>query len=315
MKGIPVLVVGQVFIAVLAAGEGVSGGERVQIAPRAQMRDQANRSPLLRATSSIVLVPVTVRGTDDTPVRGLTRDAFRVFEDGVEREIESFAEEEGPVSIGVVFDASKSMQARLGQSRTAVARLADTRLPGDEYLAVAFNDSPYLLCALTADVDRMSGALNSIVARGWTSLYDGIYLSAGLMRTAANTRRSLLILSDGEDNFSRYSNSEVRAYLREAGVTVYAIGLPGAGLSGLRGRALRRLTEETGGWFLPLHGDDEVAQAVTGMSRTMRSQYVIGIRPANSAMAGKYRRVQVKVEQKGAEPWRVSWRSGYYGPE
>ena len=276
---------------------------------------RTERAPVVRATTNVVLVPVSVRDGKDTPIRGLTRESFRVFEEGIEREILSFTEEEGPVSLGIVFDASRSMQSKLVQSRKAVARLTETRLPGDEYLAVAFNDSPYVLCRLTADVDHVRDVLNSITARGWTSLYDGLYLSAGLMRSAANPRRSLLILSDGEDNFSRYSSSEVRTYLREAGVTVYAIGLPGGGLSGMRGRVLRRLTEETGGWFLPIDEDGAVSQAVAEMSRAIRSQYVIGIRASQPSEAGKYRRVQVKVEPQGDEPFRVSWRSGYYGAE
>jgi len=315
MKAFAVLVVGQMLGTGLLWADSAERTGRGQVSPRQPARNRTERAPVVRATANVVLVPVSVRDGNDTPIRGLTRESFHVFEEGVEREIQSFTEEEGPVSLGIVFDASRSMQSKLAESRTAVARLTETRLPGDEYLAVAFNDSPYLLCRLTADVDRVRDALNSIAARGWTSLYDGIYLSAGLMRSAANSRRSLLILSDGEDNFSRYSSSEVRTYLREAGVTVYAIGLAGGGLSGMRGRTLRRLTEETGGWFLPVEGEGEVGQAVAEMSRAIRSQYVIGIRASQPSEAGKYRRLQVKVQPQGAEPFRVSWRSGYYGAE
>ena len=135
------------------------------------------------------------------------------------------------------------------------------------------------------------------------------------MRGAANPRRALLVLSDGEDNFSRYSVTELRRFLREAGVTVYAIGLSGPGLSGWSARALRRITEETGGWYMPVEGIDKLGDAVAEMSRAIRAGYVIGIRPANRAGAGKYSRLQVRVDSPGLEPLRVSWRGGYIAAE
>jgi VWFA-related protein len=304
-----------VFLGIALLALKSSAAERVHIASRPLKTNAAHPRASIRTTSSLVLVPVSVLGITEAPVRGLPQTAFRVYEEGVEREIHSFAEDEGPVSIGIVFDASGSMETRIGRSREAIARLFELRMPGDEYFAVAFNNKPFLTCGLTSAADDVRESLNSLIAKGWTALYDAVYLSAGIVRKAANPRRALLVLSDGEDNFSRYTSEEVRNHLRETAVTVYGIGLAGNGLGGYKTRALRRLTEDTGGWFRTIDGIDELGAAIADLSRAIRSQYIIGIQPNDESQGGKYRRIRVKVEQRGPEPYRVSWRSGYYGIE
>ena len=296
------------------AGTTLRGGERDQVTNAVSKRGRAtNAKATLRATASLAVVPVSVRNRLDAPVQGLGKHVFHVYVDGVEREIKAFAEEEGPVSAGIVFDASRSMEGRMTRAREAVERLFDTQLPGDEYLAVAFRTAPQLVCGITADPGRVRSSLTSLAAEGWTSLYDGIYLTATLMKQATNARRVLVILSDGEDNYSRYTGSEVRRFLREAGVTVFAIGLSGNGFAGQRTRALRTLTEETGGWLTAIESIDDLNGAVAELSRFIRTYYSIGITPEASANDDKFRRIRVTVDSPAAaEPLHVSARSGYY---
>jgi len=289
---------------------GAAGGQADFSRPRPKGKPNA---PSLRSTTSLVMVPVHVRGRTDAPVRGLAKEAFHVYVDDVEQEIRTFAEEEGPISAGIVFDASRSMEGRMQKAREAVERLFDTQMSGDEYMAVAFHSNPELVCAMTPDANRVRSRLSTLRAGGWTSLYDGIFLSAGLMKQATNARRVLVILSDGDDNYSRYTSAEVRRYLREAGVTVFAIGLSGDGFAGLRGRALRSLTEETGGWFRAISNIDELNQAVGELSRGVRSHYVISISHRPSAAGGeKYRKIRVSLDTPGRKFMNVTARSGYY---
>jgi Ca-activated chloride channel family protein len=194
-----------------------------------------------------------------------------------------------------------------------VRRLFDHELPGDQYQLVAFNDSPSLICPLTSYSGVVNASLGSLTARGWTSLYDGIYFSSRLMNKASNFSRALVVLSDGADNFSRYRESELRSLLLEAGVVVYAVSL-NQGFLNLDSRPLRRITEETGGLFYSLDNSTGLGPAISSISEAIRHQYVIGF-VSNQPQARKHRRIGVKVVSPTGERLTASWRTGYYSPD
>lgn len=269
-------------------------------------------TPTVTAVESrLIEVPVSVLNVRGVPVHGLSRNQFRVFEDGVEQTIQSFAQTDGPVSFGIVFDASRSMEPRLDQAREAVARLFEEALHGDEYSLVEFNDTARTLCDFTPDTGLVQSAISRISAKGWTALFDGVHLSARSMRKARNPRRALVVLSDGEDNFSRHQKSELRAYLREAGVVVYSIGLS-AGPFSQPSRHLRILSRETGGWYYPVNRIANLKESVRSIGDAIRQQYTITYRPTNSAADGRYHKIKVAVDS--AAPVTLSWRQGYYAP-
>lgn len=269
----------------------------------------------IRVDSRLVLIPVTVTDPAGATVPGLPPGAFRLFDGGAEQEIKYFSADDAPVSLGVVFDASRSMEGRLDRSREAIARFFETAMPGDEFFLVEFNDRARLLCEFTPDSGQVQQALAGIIPRNWTALLDAVYLAVHQMKRASNPRKALLVLSDGADNYSRYTEGEMRTFLRERDVSVYSIGL-GVGLLNRHTRLLRKLADDTGGYVWEVSNSGEIAEAVGKASDAIRNQYVLGYVPNSAGEDGLFRRVQVKLNP--AENWpqlRATWRSGYYSTQ
>jgi Ca-activated chloride channel family protein len=297
-----------------ALAQPAGDGTPVSVA-RAYPDLRAGLANRIRLDVKLVLIPVTVTDPFGQPVSGVGKDAFRLFEDGVEQRLSYFATEDAAISIGVLFDASGSMQHKLGRSREAVSQLFKTSMPGDEFFLVEFNDRPSVLCDFTSDTERIQDSLTSINSKGWTALFDAVYLGVQKMKRARNTRRALLILSDGADNRSRYSESEIRQLVREADVCIYSIGMLGPGASRGSMRVLKNLADETGGRLFEVEKLSELPDAVGRMNAALRNQYLLGYSSSNLQSDGKYRKVEVRLAKpSNAPPLRASWRVGYYAP-
>ena len=297
------------------AADDDANAARVTITPRAVPPKARNAS--IRADANLVLVPVTVTDSFGVPYPGLTRDSFRLLENGVEQQLKYFASEDGPVSLGVVFDASRSMEGKLDRSRAAVSVFFRTAVAGDEFFLVEFNNAPQLLCSFTSDTGRIERSLADIHARNWTALLDAIYMAIHQMNGAHNSRKALLILSDGDDNNSRYTQTEIRNVVREADVSVYSIGLVGGVPLTRRGtRLLRDLSNETGGRMWQVARMADLPDTVTKISTAIRHQYLLGFSSSNPHRDGMYRKIQVRLTPpRDAPPLAASWRAGYYAPD
>ena len=294
----------------LAAAE--HDAARAEITPRRRAGRETRSANAIRIDTNLVLIPVTVTDPFGAPFTGLPREAFRLFEDGVEQQVKYFSSEDAPLSLGVVFDASRSMEHRLDQSRDAIARFFRASMPGDEFFAVEFNDTARLLCDFTSDSAWIENALSRIQAKNWTALLDAIFLSIQQMKHAKNPRRALLILSDGADNNSRYTEAETRNFLREADVCVYAIGI-GGGLANRHARLLAELARETGGVHYQIKTVSDLPEAVAKINAAIRSRYILGFTSTNAANDGMYRRIEIRLVQRPGLPrLRASWRTGYY---
>jgi Ca-activated chloride channel family protein len=288
---------------------------RISVTPRVATQRRAGREPAIQVDVKLILIPVTVTDACGAPVSGLPLEAFRLFEDGVEQQIKYFATEDAPVSLGVVFDASRSMAGKLDQSRAAVARLFTTAMPGDEFFVVEFDDAPRILCDFTSDTQQIEKTLSSIRAKNWTALFDAVYMAVRQMKRARNTRKALLILSDGGDNNSRYTEREMKALVREADVRIYSIGLVGGGLIRRHVRILRNLSDETGGRFYPVEKTSDLPGAAAKISAAMRHQYLLGFSSTNPSNNGLYRKIEIRINTKPALPrLHATWRTGYYAP-
>jgi len=283
---------------------------RVAIEPRSAPPKLSIKPPSnLRLDVTMVLVPVSVKDPTDRPVLNLPADSFRIYEDNIEQKIASFALEEGPISIGILFDASTSMKPRMAAALNAVEQFLRTAAPGDEFNLVSFSDQPNVVMNFTQDINEILAPLASVQAAGWTALHDALCLSLQKMKKAKNARRALLILSDGGDNNSRYSESEVRNMVRESDVRVYSIGLFE------RPKLLENLAADSGGRAYLVHKLDDLPDVVETLSRDLRSQYVLGYSSNNGQKDGKYRKVRVELIDKLRRiPLSIFWRRGYYAP-
>jgi VWFA-related protein len=282
---------------------------RVSINPHSSPPAGHDSPASLRLDVNVVLIPVIVTDTYNRPVTTLPKESFRVLEDGIEQSVTSFVREEAPISLGLLFDSSGSMKDRLEASIEALKQVFQTTLPGDEFFLVQFSDQARLLGTFTTHSEEIYRRLGLVQARGWTALLDGVSLATRHMKYAHNRRRVLLVLSDGNDNNSRCSASEVRNMVIEGDVCVFAISLYH------RSRLLQGLAEETGGKAVVAQSMRELPDLVYRISSEMRAQYLLGYSPTNRQDDGKLRRVKVELAQPSTgAPLHASWRRGYYAP-
>jgi Ca-activated chloride channel homolog len=301
------------------------GAPQGPVAPRPKPAAKTEVAPKtdIRVESNLVLIPVTVTDPLNRFVTGLEKENFKVFEEKKEQEIASFSSEDAPLSIGVIFDCSGSMGRKLEKSRLAVAQFFKTANPDDEFFLVQFNDSADLIQPFTRNLEEIQNRLTFTQSKGRTALLDAIYLALNEMKkNAKNPRRALLIISDGGDNSSRYTETEVRNRVKEADVQIYAIGVyePIAA----RGRTpeeasgqslLSDIAEMTGGRQYPVDNVNELPDIAAKIGVELRNQYVIGYSPQNLDRDGKYRHVTVKlIQPRGLQQLRATHKMGYYAP-
>jgi len=173
----------------------------------------------------LALVNVTVTDPYGRSVSGLESSNFRVFENNIEQEVVTFSSEDSPISVGVIFDNSGSMNDKIGRAREAVIQFFKTCNPQDEFFFVSFNESAELMSTFTNSIEVLQSHLIPTAPKGRTALLDAIYLGLRQMRGAHSSRRALLIVSDRGDNHSRYSESDLKRLVREADTQLYAIGI------------------------------------------------------------------------------------------
>ena len=304
-----------VSIAVLVCGaraaDGVASDEpQVSITPRTSLHNRpATGRATMKVDVNMILLPVTVTDAKDQPVTDLSPDSFRVLEDNVEQQVVSFHREEGPVSVGFIFDASSSMKNRMDRSVAAIQQFVETLTKGDEFFLIRFSDQPTLVTPFTQDPNEIVAELSSIQPLGWTALNDAICLGVQTMKRTKNSRRALIVLTDGGDNNSRYSDSEIRKLVQESDVRIYSIGLFE------RSHFLEQLGMDSGGRAFAVHKLENLPEIVNKLSRDFRNQYVLGYYPKEAQNDGKYRRVRVEmIETIKKMPLNVFWRRGYYSP-
>ena len=278
-----------------------------------------DHQPLFRADVNLVLVPVTVTDRNGRSVQGLEREDFRVYEEKLRQQIVSFSTEDAPCSVGLVFDTSGSMGDKVDKARLATRAFSEIANPQDEAFLVTFADRPELRTDFTPDFAEIQNSLLFIKPRGSTALVDGVYLALRQMRSGHNTRRALLIVSDGGDNHSRYGERDLKPILLESDVQVYAIGIHDNPRSHEEQNGtflLEDLSSLTGGLHFELRDMNELSDTVAKIGVALHNQYVIGYRPRGDGPPGKWRRIRVELKgPRDLPPLRVYARSGYYTAE
>ncbi len=273
----------------------------------------------IRMNVNLVLVPVTITDPMNRLVTGLEQNDFQVFENNGEQKISSFACDDAPVSIGIIFDLSGSMTSKLIRARDAILTFIKTANPQDEFFVIGFNDRPELIEDFTSSVTDIQARLATVHAGHRTALLDAIYYGVNEMQFAKHERKALLVVSDGGDNRSRYTEGEVRAKVRESDVEIFSIGIfdPYAPTPEERmgPELLEELSDDSGGRLFRVDDIDEMSDVAEKISMELRNQYVIGYRPSDLTHDGKWRKVRVKVNPPpGLPPLTVYARTGYYAP-
>ena len=273
----------------------------------------------IKVDVNLVLVSVTITDPMNRLVTGLDRDNFDIFEGKDRQEIKTFSSEDAPISLGVIFDMSGSMGSKIERAREAVIEFFKTANPQDEFFMITFADKPEEISDFTSSVDDIQGKLIYTIPKGRTALLDAIYLGVTKMRQAKYPKKALLIISDGGDNHSRYTEGEIRSMVKEADVLIYAIGIYDHYFPTEEERLgpalLSDVTELTGGRAFTIDNPNDLADVSTKIGIELRNQYVLGYRPKNPVHDGKWRKIKVKlIPPKGLPPLRVYAKTGYYAP-
>ena len=275
-----------------------------------------------KADANLVVIPVSVTDTVNRFVLGLRKDDFKLMDNGVEQPIAHFSGDDVPLSIGLAFDTSGSMEFKLTTSREAANTLLKTLNPGDEAFLLEFNDKVDLAVPFTTKPQDIRTALQKVQTSGLTALLDALKTALGEMKTAKNARKAIVIVSDGGDNSSKYTAQQIESLVREADVEIYAmgvfdplfsLGLTPEEVSGPR--LLSEISQQTGGRAFAASMSTDLPSVAARIAIELRNQYVIGYYPKNQVKDGKYHTVEVKVSQPAGVPQlKMHWRQGYYAP-
>jgi Ca-activated chloride channel family protein len=277
------------------------------------------RTHPLKVDVNLVLVPVTVTDPMNRLVTGLDKENFSVFEGKDEQQIRHFSSEDAPVSLGVIFDMSGSMSTKIERAREAAVEFFKSANPQDEFFMITFADKPEQISDFTQSVEDIEGKLIYTIPKGRTALLDAIYLGVSKMRQAKYPKKALLIISDGGDNHSRYTESEIKSMVKEADVLIYAIGIYDHYFpteeEKLGPQLLGDISELTGGRSFTVDNPNDLADVATKIGIELRNQYVLGYHPLSPGHDGKWRKIKVKLNPpKGLPPLRVYAKTGYYAP-
>ena len=277
-----------------------------------------NQDGPIKLTTELVSLTVTVTDPYNRLVTGLDKHHFEIFEDKVKQEITNFSDDDVPVSLGIVFDVSGSMKGKLDRALDALRAFIQTSHGDDDFFLVGFNQRANLLAEFT-DGDTLANKLTLVDPRGQTALYDASYLGIEKVKQGRHSKRALLLISDGQDNSSRYTYGELRKLLKEAGVQIYCLGIVemggGSGASlDLQGQAiLEEISQVTGGKAYFPRSASELEDMVTRIALELRHQYSIGYVPTSIHKDGQWHKIKVSVKPpRGLPSLKVQHKEGYY---
>ncbi|MGH9930585.1 MAG: VWA domain-containing protein [Pyrinomonadaceae bacterium] len=276
------------------------------------------QGPVITNTDLITFT-VTVTDTYGRYVSGLGKAAFTVLDEKKPQEITYFSDDDSPVSVGVIFDVSGSMSGdKVKRARDALSKFIQTSHNMDEYFLIAFNSRAQLLLDKTRDGNQVLDKLTFVQTRNNTALYDACYLGVEKVQRGAHAKRALLLISDGQDNNSRYTFNELRRVLKESDVTLYGIGIlsgsdAGSGL-GMEGQGiLDELASVSGGKAFFPRSNAEMDDIFEQIALELRHQYSIGYKPLNFTNDGRWHKIKVKVTPpRGLPRLFVRSKEGYY---
>jgi Ca-activated chloride channel homolog len=272
----------------------------------------------IRVNVDMVVLHATAENRNNTPVSGLSKDDFQVYEDGELQQIKSFSHEDVPVTVGLVVDNSGSMKSKRPDVIAAALAFARSSNRQDQMFVINFNERVSLGLPgnvdFTDQVGSLEVALSRVDADGETALYDAIAAAFEHLKKGSRDKKVLIVVSDGGDNASRHKLAEIMALAGQPGVLIYTIGIFDEQDEDRNPGVLKRLAKQTGGEaFLPESLKD-VTPVCERIARDIRNQYTIAYVPTNRKRDGTYRSVQVKASAAGVGRLTIRARTGYFAP-
>lgn len=267
--------------------------------------------PVVKVDSSIVVLNATITDANGKPVFGLKQQQFKIFEDGVEQEIAFFAAEETPFAAVILLDTSGSMEERVSLARAAAIRFLDG-LRTDDSSAIYRFDSKVTLVQKFSGSRDIDEDIFDVKSKGMTALNDAIFLAAAELSNRTEKRRAIIVLSDGEDTFSKRSAEKALKAALAANAVIYTVDMSAVDTNGGRRTqnrgVLKNFAEKTGGMFVSTPGGAAMRDAFKSIVEDLGTQYTLAYQPSNNVKDGKWRALELRV----AKPkLHIRTREGY----
>jgi Ca-activated chloride channel family protein len=272
------------------------------------------RGPVFRSGVDVVVLRAAVTDPLNRYVVGLERQHFKVYDNKVEQIITHFSSDNAPLSVGIIFDVSGSMAENLVAAKNSVVRFLEQGTTEDEYFLVAFNDRAALVQDFTPKSEDIRNRIGMVTAKGRTALYDAIYAGLQKLSEAHHDKKALIIITDGEDNSSRYTFSDIKEFAKESDAQIYVIGEKGD--LGYGRSIISEIVSLTGGRAFFPSSLKQIDYYCDLIQTELRNQYVLGYSPNNPTRDGKWRKVKVRLDPpEGLPKLTVRTKEGYFAPK
>lgn len=270
---------------------------------------------IVTVDSTIVLVNATILDKSGKTVGGLTEKQFKVFEDGVEQKIESFAAEETPFAAVILMDTSGSMESRVSLARSAAIKFLEGLRIDDNAAIYNFHSKVELVQDFSNSRDIVERIFD-LKADGMTVLNDAVFKAAEVLAARHEKRRAIIVLSDGADTQSKKSQDKALKAANAAGATIYTIDMssPDATLKekAQNQSALKSFAEKTGGTFVATPGGNGMRDAFKKIVEELGNQYTLAYSPKEAKKDGKFHSIEVTVARPNLT---IRTRKGYNAPK
>jgi len=272
------------------------------------------KGPVFRTGVDLVVIRAAVTDPLNRYVVGLEKQHFKVFDNKMEQTITHFSNDNAPLSVGIIFDVSGSMADNLMAAKNSVVRFLEQGTLQDEYFLVTFNERAALIQDFTPKSEDIRNRIGMVSARGRTALYDAIYAGLQKLSEAHHDKKALVVITDGEDNSSRYTFSDVKEFAKESDAQIYVIGEKGD--LGYGRSIISEIVSLTGGRAFFPSSLKQIDYYCDLIQTELRNQYVLGYTPNNGLHDGKWRKVKVRLDPpEGLPKLTVRAKEGYFAPK
>jgi len=275
-------------------------------------------APIVGDWVELTALHVSVYDRDGKLVDGLQREAFDIFEDGARQKIAMFSHEDEPATVGLLIDTSGSMTSKIHAATEGVRRFIQVSNPKNNFFAASFGEHVERI----ATREELDAFLTKPATSGRTAMLDALYLGLVELQSTRNSRKALLIISDGEDNHSRYNHNELRKLAKESGVPIYGLILVGQSFGATQEESsnepefLADLCKLSGGKLVQAKALSEVPNLAAEIGIALKKQYLVGYYPTNGISGpvdAHWRKIEVKVQSKGERgPLKIYAPTGYF---
>ncbi|QQS33176.1 MAG: VWA domain-containing protein [Acidobacteriota bacterium] len=263
-------------------------------------------------STNTVILNAYITDRAGKPVRELPQNLFTILENGAEQKITFFEAQSTPFAVAILLDSSGSMEERIVLARAAALHFLDSLRPRDVAAVYTFDSKIREIRGFHLGRD-LPESFYEVRSRGMTVLYDAIVRAAIELEKRPEKRRAILVLSDGADTQSAASKDKALKAASKADAVIYSVDMSPTGTIGgptqMNQRALKELSDKTGGEYVRSSGGVEMREAFQRIADELGTQYTLAYDPSDEKMDGKWRSIELKIRRPNLN---IRTRRGYF---